>query len=181
MNKAASKANRILGLLKSTFVNRDARTWKKLYTVYVRPHVEFAISAWSPYLHKDVSTLEKVQRRATKFIRECKGQSYVERCKKLKLTTLEVRRIRGDLIQLFKIVKGIDEVEWFSTLLVAPNGRRTQLRREIVRGCNQRHNFFTNRTINIWNRLPAYIINAQSVNQFKNLLDANWNAAIGRL
>ena len=67
VNKAASKANSVLGMLKRTFATRDTQIWKKLYTTYVRPQLEFAVSAWNPYLKKDIETLEKVQRRATKI------------------------------------------------------------------------------------------------------------------
>ena len=65
-NRAASKANSMLGLLKRTFNCRDPNLWKKLYTTYIRPQLEFAVAAWNPSLKKDITTLEKVQRRATK-------------------------------------------------------------------------------------------------------------------
>ena len=64
---AAAKANRYLGILKNTFVSRDANLWKKLYTTYVRPQLEYAVPVWSPYMHKDIDCLEKIQHRATKI------------------------------------------------------------------------------------------------------------------
>ena len=60
-NHAAMKANRMLGLLKRTFISRDIRLWKKLYTTYIRPHLEYASAAWNPHLQQDINTLEKVQ------------------------------------------------------------------------------------------------------------------------
>ena len=52
VSKSACKANSMLGMLKRTFVTRNKNIWKKLYTTYVRPHLEFAVSAWNPYLKK---------------------------------------------------------------------------------------------------------------------------------
>ena len=50
-----------------------------LYKTLVRPHVEYCVSAWSPYYRKDKELLEKVQRRFTKMIKGMKGISYEER------------------------------------------------------------------------------------------------------
>ena len=65
--KAASTANRVLGLLRNTFVSRDVGLWKRLYTTYIRPHLEYAIQVWSPIHEGDISKLEKIQRRATRI------------------------------------------------------------------------------------------------------------------
>ena len=76
----------------------------------VRPHLDYCIQAWHPHLQKDIDVLEKVQRRATKLINECKGLEYEQRLKVTKLTTLETRRIRADLIEVFKIIKGMERL-----------------------------------------------------------------------
>ena len=55
--KANSTANKVLGMLKSTFVSRYAELWKRFYTTYVRPHLEYAVQAWNPYATKDVKNL----------------------------------------------------------------------------------------------------------------------------
>jgi hypothetical protein len=52
--------------------------------------------------------MEKVQRRATRVIPELSGLSYDERLKECGLTSLEERRVRGDLIETFKLVKGLE-------------------------------------------------------------------------
>jgi len=62
-------------------------------------------------LRKDVDCLEKVQRRATKLVRGLKDKSYEDRLRILGITSLEERRNRGDLIQVFRIVKGFDKVD----------------------------------------------------------------------
>jgi hypothetical protein len=99
VDKAAAKANQMLNLLRKTFLSRDADLWKKLYTTYIRPHLEYGVTQWCPYLKKDVNKIEKVQRRATKTPTTLCNLTYQERCKELNLTTLIERRTRGDLIQ----------------------------------------------------------------------------------
>ena len=111
-SRAASKANAILGMLKHTFMSRDVELWASLYRTYIRPHLEFANSAWSPFLRRDITVLEKVQRRATRLPKRLKGVEYGERLERMGLTTLEMRRQRGDLIQIFKIFLGADIVTW---------------------------------------------------------------------
>jgi hypothetical protein len=86
--------------------------FKSLYTTFLRPHLEFAVAVWSPYLKVDISILEKVQRRATKLIPELRSLPYEDRLSIIGLTPLEERRDRGDLKQLFKIINHIYIVHW---------------------------------------------------------------------
>ena len=108
VSKATSKANIMLGQLKRTLVTRDKIIWKKLYTTYVRSHLEFAVAAWNPYLKKDINLIEKVQKRATKVSPAIRHLTYEKRLVNLNLTTLETRRTRGDLIQKYKIDKKLE-------------------------------------------------------------------------
>ena len=90
----------------------------------------------------------------------------------MNITPLETRRIRGDLIQMFKILKGLDRVNWKSEINWSESraGRRQQMRREITNN-NVRHNFFINRTANVWNNLPDTIVESRSVDEFKARVD----------
>ena len=87
---------------------------------------------------------------------------YENRPKALDLTTLEVRRLRGDLIQQFKIYKGFEIIELkhaqfpahsISTSGPASNirGNKHRLQSELVKTCSRRQYFFTNRVIQGWN------------------------------
>ena len=77
----------------------------------VRPHLEYCIQAWKPYRRKDIDTLERIQRRATKMIPELRGFSYEERLKEYGLTTLETSRLRGDEIEIIKILIGYENID----------------------------------------------------------------------
>ena len=87
LKKIFSKANSMLSILRKTFVSKDADDWKRLYLIYVKPHLEFSISVWCPYAKKDIGSLEKVQRRATKLPHEMKYLSYPTRCSAMGLRT----------------------------------------------------------------------------------------------
>ena len=111
---AASKANKVLTMLARSFYSREISVWVKLYKSLVRLHLEFASSVWNPHLVSDINIVERVQRRATKMANGCRYLSYDERLTKFKLTNLVKRRLRGDLIQFFKIIKGLGEVNFIN-------------------------------------------------------------------
>ena len=77
-----------------------------LYKSLVRPHLEYAVQFWSPTYRRDVERLERVQARATKLIPEIRNKGYERRLQALDLLTLEQRRLRGQLIETFKIIRG---------------------------------------------------------------------------
>ena len=81
-----------------------------MYKAIVRPHLEYCVQAWAPYLQKDIITLEKVQRLATRMISGQRGKSYGQRLQGLELFSLQRRRLRGDLIETFKIMKGLSGI-----------------------------------------------------------------------
>jgi len=96
--EAASRANRVLGMVKRQFKAMDKESFLIIYKGFVRPHLEYAIQAWSPYLRRDIDCLEKIQRRATKLVEGFYKVPYEQRLKRLKLTSLETRNSSGDEI-----------------------------------------------------------------------------------
>ena len=120
---AVAKANRAFGMLKRTFTSRSSKLWRGLWLQYIRPHVEFATQVLSPQFKGDIDDIKKVQRRVTKHIVKYQRLPYEERLERLELTTLEDRRMRGDLIQEYKIAHGIDQVRSPSTKCRHSNAR----------------------------------------------------------
>lgn len=175
VSTASNKANRLLGMCINTFDTYDQEIASVMYKTFIRPHLEFAVPVWNPYLIQDIKQLEKVQRRALRAIPGFRSLSYAERLEKMNLTTLQERRIRGDLIQVFKIQRGIDKVNWPCLRQVEVKKRELrshdhQLRREITSN-SLRHNFLMNRVASVWNRLPSEAINSRDVNEFKGHID----------
>ena len=118
---------------------------------------------------KDINILEKVQRRATKMIVECRGKTYDERLELLGLTTLETRRFRADMLEVFKILKGFEgirEDSFFRVLCTKTRGHSLKLYKERVNKDVLKFSF-GNRVIDQWNSLPEDIINTNSINSFK--------------
>ena len=114
--KAARVANVVLGQIARAFQYRDRHVFKRLYVQYVRPHLEFASQAWSPWHEKDIEALEKVQRRAVGLISGLRGQTYEEKLEELGLQTLQDRRVEADLVLVHKVLTGqcsVKEGEWF--------------------------------------------------------------------
>jgi hypothetical protein len=175
---AVSKANMVISTLRRTFKYWTPYIFRILYTAFIRPHLEYAAPAWSPYLKKDILALENVQRRATKLVKELKNLKYEERLAKLNLTTLEERRNRGDLIQKFKDYTEINIINWHIAPILNTNGRirrnsnQHSFLRPLPATCAQREKFFNYRVTMPWNALPIDVIESKDVNQFKNRLDS---------
>ena len=110
--------------------------------------------------------------------------AYPERLAKMKLPTLEFRRERADVIQMFKIIKGIDSVQTNRECKVCGNAmlepslstttRGHDLKLQIQRQTGIRKSFFSARVAQAWNGLSQGTVDAPSVNVFKNRLAREW-------
>ena len=79
-----------------------------LFKTLVRPHLEYASPTWSPLYKKDKIAIENVQRRA--ILKCIKHMDCSKRLKAVGLPTLENRRVRADMVEVYKILHDIDKV-----------------------------------------------------------------------
>jgi hypothetical protein len=103
---AARKAEYVLWCIRRSIKNLNKTVFLHLYKSLVRPHLEYCSSVWCPHYVRDVDRIEKVQRHATKLCWSVSHLPYDDRLRALGLQTLRTRRIRSDLILLYKIVRG---------------------------------------------------------------------------
>jgi len=180
-NKAVNSANASLAMIKRNISSRNRNIIVKLYKALVRPKLEYCIQAWRPFLKKDIESLEKVQRRATKMIDECRGLKYEDRLKVTGLTTLEARRNRGDMIEVFKTIRGFNKVDFTTFFNFSKNIRTRGHGYKLGKKRSHleiRRNFFSNRVVNMWNTLPENTVGMNTVNSFKNSYDKNLSQLI---
>jgi hypothetical protein len=171
---AAKNVNMILGMIRRTIKNKNKNIIVRLYKGLVRPKLEYCIQAWNPFLHKDITKLEKIQKRALKMIEECRGMKYEARLMATGLTGLEERHKRGDLIEVFKIMKGKIKTDLGTFFKLDVNHRTRGHKYKLVKGRSRldiRKNFFSQSIVNEWNRLPSSVLESETVNGFKNRYD----------
>ena len=102
--KAAQTARTVLGPISRSFTYRDKKTFVQLYKTYVRPHLEFSIQAWSPWLQSDIDGLEKVQQKAVGMVAGMQAKGYEEKLKELDIKTLQERGHQADMHYVYSMV-----------------------------------------------------------------------------
>ena len=145
----------------------------------MRPHLEFANQVWSPRLKKHRTSIENVQRRAIRLIPGYKNvkddKQYIEALRKLKLPTLAYRRLRGDLIEIYKILTLKYDEDVCCGLLTrceesTTRGHRLRVFKERCR-LEVRRLGFPHRAIDTWNNLPSSVVDAPKTHIFEHRLD----------
>ena len=155
--------------------------------MYVRCHLETAVQAWNPWTMQDIENIESVQKRALRNCHGLQSSSYDERLVEVGLTTLTDRRCRGDMLQTFKILNRIDDVDyhtWFKkveeqhqstrqAVVVADDGSSSGTENLVKPKAklDLRKNFFSCRVVDPWNNLPNTVRKSGSVDEFKKNYD----------
>jgi hypothetical protein len=173
-----NQANKLLGLIWRTFDYKDKENLLLLYKSLIRPHLEYASQAWAPHLRKDIEALESVQRRATRMMPGLKELSYEERLKNLKLPTLAFRRLRGKMIEIYKMTQGHyeDQTIWTRIKRTPHAGTRGHSHKLQAKGARvdaRKHSFFV-RAVEPWNSLSSHVVEAPSIVAFERRLDKHW-------
>ena len=165
----------MIGLIKRTFSYLNKDTFFKLYKAMVRPHLEYGNVIWYPHLKRQSIAIERVQRRATSLLHECTHMSYTDRLNYLHLHSLKGRRMRGDLIEVYKIfhARNIDlQLEHFIQAAKTDKTRNSEGKIFVKQfHSNMGKSTFSNRVITNWNNLPAALKFTNNINLFKKLLD----------
>ncbi|WAR02240.1 YWV1-like protein [Mya arenaria] len=177
INNIANKANSIIGLVRRKFTYMNKDLFLTLYKALIRSHLDYGNLVYYPTTKKCKQIIENVQRRATRLVPELKGLTYEERLCELNLTTLEYRRKRYDIIQVYKIVHNIDNIDINNFFTFAENvgtrGHNLKLnQRQAKKG--RRMNAFGIRTVSTWNNLPGELVNSTTLLPFKTNLDKLW-------
>ena len=144
-------------MIKRTFTFKTKNNLLQLYKCLVRRHLEYCMQVWNPYLKKDIDLLEGY-----------KHYCYKDRLALCQLSTLEDRRLRGDLIQAFKLLKGLDQINYNNFLVLdGKTSMRGHTLKLLSARLDNRLHSFSHRVINCWNNLPVDIVEYQSINNFK--------------
>ena len=179
--QAIKKANKKLAMIKRSFTHLDRQMVVQLYTALVRPTLEYANVIWSPYLQKHIKAIEGVQHRATRLVPGMAELDYETRLERLKLPSLSFRRMRGDMIEMFKYCHGYYQVKKMPFNLYRDINAAATTRDNGYKMWKEktktgtRAQFFPNRIANIWNTLPSDVVTAPDLNTFKNRLDRVWH------
>jgi len=102
-----------------------------------------------------------------------KELSYEERLQRLQLTTLETRRLRGDLLEMFKIMKGKEDVreeDFFMRRISNTRGHTLKLYQGSCRTDTRKYSF-SRRAVGEWNKLPDVVVEQERLEGFKRELD----------
>uniref|UniRef100_A0A803K404 Reverse transcriptase domain-containing protein n=1 Tax=Xenopus tropicalis TaxID=8364 RepID=A0A803K404_XENTR len=161
----ATKGNKVLSCIKKGIDSRDENIILPLYRSLVRPHLEYAVQFRASVL-KDINELERVQRRGSKLVKGMEDLSYEVRLSRLGLFSLEKRRLRGDIITLYKYIRG--DYRQIGNQHTRGNPFRLEERSCHLKQCRW---FFTVRAVRLWNALPSDVVMEDSVNAFKRGLD----------
>ena len=170
------KARKIVGLIQRNIINKTPEIMVLLFKSLIRPILEYANVVWSPYKRKYVDLIEQVQRNYSKCIIGLKDLTYKDRLVALNLPSLEFRRVRGDLIEVYKILNNIYDPITTKNLLTLcskdlPTRSHPYKLLKYRTNTEQFKHFFSNRVVNIWNNLPTNVVMAKSVNSFKGHID----------
>lgn len=177
INTQVKKANQKLGIINRTFSHLDKDMFLTLYKSLVRPHLEYCSTVWSVINKKEAIKIENVQRRATRLLKNIQHRSYGERLVSLGLPTLQYRRLRADLVETYKIINKLDQVDSADTIFpirdTVTRGHKFKIFKKHNR-TNIRKQSFTQRVVDHWNSLPDKVVEAKTLNSFKSALNAHW-------
>ena len=164
------KANRQLGIIAKVFSSRTPQIIVPLFKTFVRPHLEYNSIIWSPYTKNNDKLIEKIQKRMCNILYGARSSNYQEKLKKAGLLSLRARRIRDQLINVYKLKNKMIDLD-FEDFFLKSKCKKTRgnaFKLMIPKSKTKiRHHFFTCSIIKHWNRLKSSDINVRSIRLFK--------------
>jgi len=128
---------------------------------------------------KDIENIEKVQRRATKHVKSLRGLLYEQRLRQLNLPTLRYPRHRGNMIEVYKILRGIYDTDISAGILELTQDSKTREHSlKLVAQHSKmeiRSNCFTVGVVKPWNSLPEYVVSSTNAQTLESRLDKVWS------
>ena len=177
MYEKIKTAYQVIGIICRNFKALNIESFMLIYKSLMRSHLEYANSVWNQYKKYLVQDLEKVQKRATKLVKGIRKLSYKESLMRLNWPTLKFRRLRGDMIEVYKILNGKYDAQIVPKLALSENvntrGNSFKLKTDRPK-YDLRKFSSAYRIVNLWNALSDSIVCADSTNSFKNKLDSHW-------
>ena len=98
-----------MGIINRGVLYKSTEVISKLYRLYVRCDLKYGIQFWTPINVKDANILKGAQKKVTKII-SLKNLLYEDRLKRLGMFSLRHRKLRGNMIEMFKMIHGVDKV-----------------------------------------------------------------------
>ena len=175
-------AFKLLWSIRRAFGNLTPEIFRKLFISHVRPILEYGQPAFHPRTKLECMLLESVQRKGSKAVTGLNNHPYEERLQHLGLFPLEYRRLRGDLIYTWKILRGDLGVELknFFEVITTNNTRGHQHKLYKTRRLRIDPAItLSTRVTNAWNNLPAEVVSSGSEKEFKQKLDKHLQNSSG--
>ena len=174
VSSISGKASKVLGLIKRNFWNCPRSVKETAYSTLVRPKLEYGCEAWDPHFKKDISSLERVQRKAARF---CLNNyqptaSVTEMLSELGWSSLETRRTIARLNLMYKICHGNVDIDKNSYLCSSKIcGTRTRSSHDYkffnINATKDVYFYsFFPRTLRVWNKLPKDVVHSNSLEIF---------------
>jgi Reverse transcriptase (RNA-dependent DNA polymerase)/Endonuclease-reverse transcriptase len=174
IDSIVTRAKQRMFLLFKSFQSRDVTLFVFAYKTYILPILEYCSTIWYPTKLVDIDRIEKVQRFFTKRLYGMQNKSYKERLVACTLPSLELRRLRTDVILCYKIIHNLIALD-FNDFFVFDTNTRTRCHNFKLKLPNfkttLRQNFYSVRVVPVWNSLPTSLVDCSTITSFKNKLN----------